>query len=276
MGSLPSPGASAVRERAAQPMEPPVPPVSAQPGSGSEEGPTRSPATAPDLRIVVRDAEFADVAATARLHVRNLPLGLFPRLGERFVARWHRAFVESPNAVALVAVDPVGRVTGFLVGALDQPAFRQELLTRHRTGLVIRGAAALAVRPRVLALFLRTRLRPYLRRLGPSRRPAATAPIGPTVSAPSGAGPVRVADLSAVAVDPTLRRSGTGRRLTEEFLARCAAAGAGRVELVTAADSASSCAFYTRTGWTAQRRSRTRDGHELQPFVQCIDRAKGV
>lgn len=222
-------------------------------------------------RVHVRQAVAADVDATARLHIEHLSAGLFPRLGHRFVACWHRAYVQSPHAVALVAVDPgsdgTGRIAGFLVGALDRHAFRQELLTRYRTRLAVRAVTALALRPRVLADFLRTRLRPYLRRLAAPRREP---------SLPPGAEPAaQVADLSAIAVDPVLRRTGAGRRLTEEFLGRCAAAGAVRVELVTAADSAASVAFYTSTGWTARRRYDTRDGRALQRFVQWTDNLQG-
>lgn len=215
----------------------------------------------------MREAVAADADATARLHIEHLSVGLFPRLGHRFVACWHRAYVQSPHAVALVAVEPGpdggGRIAGFLVGALDRLAFQQELLTRYRTRLAVRAVVALALRPRVLADFLRTRLRPYLHRLrAPRRKPSV--PPGAQPAAP-------VADLAAVAVDPVLRRTGTGRRLTETFVDRCTTAGAVRVELVTAADSAASVAFYTSTGWTARRRYDTRDGCALQRFVRWTD-----
>lgn len=217
--------------------------------------------------VLVREAVAADVYATARLHIEHLSVGLFPRLGLRFVACWHRAYVQSPHAVALVAVDPAsdgdGRIAGFLVGALDRLAFQQELLTRHRTRLAVRAVVALALRPPVLADFLRTRLRPYLHRLRAPRRVQAVPP-GAQPAAP-------VAELSALAVDPVLRRTGTGRRLTEEFIDRCTAAGAVRVELVAAADSAAAVAFYTSTGWTARRRYDTRDGRALQRFVRWTD-----
>lgn len=223
--------------------------------------------TRPTAPVLVRDAVAADVDATARLHIDHLSVGLFPRMGHRFVACWHRAYVLSPHAVALVAVEPGpdggGHVAGFLVGALDRLAFHQELLTRHRTRLAIRAVVALVLRPRVLIDFLRTRLRPYLRRLRAPRQ-GPSLPPGALPAAP-------VADLSAIAVDPVLRRTGTGRRLTEEFLDRSAAAGAVRVELVTAADSAASVAFYTSTGWTARRRYDTRDGRALQRFVRWTD-----
>lgn len=241
----------------------PLPDIAPHPLPTMRPHPGRARLTAP---ILVREAVAADVYATARLHIEHLPVGLFPRLGLRFVACWHRAYVQSPHAVALVAVEPApdgnGRIAGFLVGALDRLAFQQELLTRHRIGLAARAVVALALRPRVLAHFLRTRLRPYLHRLRAPRR-MPSVPPGALSTGP-------VADLSAVAVDLALRRTGTGRRLTETFVDRCTAAGAVRVELVAAADSAA-FAFYANTGWTARRRHDTRDGLVLQRFVRWTD-----
>lgn len=234
--------------------------------------PTRSAAV---LRIhpvpvTVRTARTTDVAATARLHVRNLPIGLFPQLGERFVARWHRAFVQSPHAVALVAVatDPDGttRVSGFLAGVVDPPAFRAEVLARHRMTLAVHGIRSLAVRPRVLARFLRTRLFPYLCRLR-APRPDAAVP-------PGAVSPVPAADLTAVAVDPRLRRSGAGRLLTEAFVQHCARAGVARVELSAAADAPGALRFYRATGWTPLRSHLTGDGERLQRFARWIDRTE--
>jgi ribosomal protein S18 acetylase RimI-like enzyme len=188
----------------------------------------------------------------SRLHVEHLPVGLFPSLGARFVARWHQAHIDSRHGVALVSYDPAadGEVTGFLVGAVDRAAFRVDLLTRHRRELVLHGAGALALRPRVLARFVRTRASAYLRRLRRSGTPDL------------GRGPA-VADLTAIAVNPQRHRRGAGRALTEEFLRICAHAGAARAELV--ADDAAS-GFYERTGWQSGRSVTTRDDRSLRWF----------
>lgn len=218
--------------------------------------------------VLVREATAAETVSTARLHVQCLSLGLFPLLGATFVARWHRAHVQSPHGVVLVAVDQESpdRVVGFVVGATDRGAFRAELLTRHRPSLLLHGVRALVLRPRVLRHFLRTRLSAYLRRLR-RVRPGPSVPAGAQQPAP-------VADLTAIAVADGERRSGAGRTLTTEFLARCAERGASRVELVTATQSAGSVDFYNRTGWTARRRVPARDGQELQRFVWWFDRAQ--
>lgn len=238
----------------------------AAPARGLPADTTLTPASPPVRRPFIRTATSGDLAAMAALHISELPIGLFPRLGARFVARWHRAFLDSAHAVALVAVhrDPDGGedVVGFLAGSTDRKVFRRELLTLHRTSLIIRGVLALAARPRVLAWFLRTRLRPYLsglRRSGPTR--ADTEPTRPATGEPT-------ADLTAIAVGQAARRGGTGRRLTEIYLARCAAVGASWVELTTSASpsSAPARAFYSRTGWTELAHGDTRDGQPVARF----------
>lgn len=243
-------------------------PLPRRPDVVADRSRAESHAVRPATHVLVRDAEQSEVSDTARLHVRHLPLGLFPQLGRRFVARWHRAHVQSPHAVVLVAVTPGTdggqRISGFLVGATDRQAFRDELLTRHRRSMLTCGAVALIGRPRVLLRFLRTRLRPYLSRLRPVRAPVSVPP-GAVRLAP-------IADLTAIAVSPELRRTGTGSRLTDEFLRRCEHAGATKVELTTVADSEESIAFYTRTGWTALRSHTARDGRLVQRFAMWIDR----
>ena len=225
---------------------------------------------------VLRDARLTDLTATAALHVQELPVGLFPRLGRRFVARWHRAFVQSPHAVAVVAVgpDPRGcdRVVGFLLGATDRRAFRRDVLSEHGWALFGYGVVTLALRPLTLVQFLRTRLGPYLQQLWPSSA-AARRTDGGARSRTVGD---LVGELTAVAVAPSIRRDGAGRTLVEEFLDRCAAAGTPAVELVTATSSATAVAFYVNTGWTRLGSCATRDGVPVQRFGRRLDVTEGV
>ncbi|MDX8048474.1 GNAT family N-acetyltransferase [Lentzea sp. BCCO 10_0798] len=205
----------------------------------------------------------------AALHVRALPMGLFPRLGEQFVARWHRAYLDSPHAVALVAVRRTGAeedVVGFLVGATDRLSFHRELLRNHRTALAVRGGLALVTRPAVLSDFTRTRLRPYLRRISGSSEP----PV-PKWSAPR----APVADLTAVAVATVARRGGAGRRLVETFLTRCAASGTRWAELVTALEPGGAQDFYASTGWSVLHDVVTRDGVSVRHFARRLDLPEG-
>lgn len=202
----------------------------------------------------VRDATVADLERTALLHVTELPVGLFPRLGPRFVRRWHQGVVRSQHGVVLVCerIDRDGTtVVGFLLGATHRTALVRDLLTRDRTALVGCAALALAGRPRTLLLFARTRLRRYTRRL---RTPAA-------VGGPEG----RVADLSAIAVDLSARDQGAGAALVRGFLARCAVTGVRTAELVTEIGGPAE-SFYRGLGWSPLEDVRTRDGRWVRRF----------
>ena len=247
------------------------PPPDAATGDRAGSGPrTFSCTPGRSWRHTIRQTRAADLAHTARLHVDGLPVGLFPRLGVRFVSRWHRTFVDSPHAVALVAVDrdPSGReeIVGFLMGATDGQAFTHEVLTRHRSRLLYHGVLALAVRPGTLLQFAHTRLRPYVRRLWCSGRAVRRVDACCScVSRPT-------ADLTAVAVAPRLRRAGVGQLLVGEFLDRCSSAGSTAVELVAAISSSDALAFYSATGWTAAQRHVTRDGVPVQRFRRRLDR----
>lgn len=219
-------------------------------------GPITAGQPAPTAHLAVRDAQLSDLRVTAELHVRELPVGLFPRMGTRFVARWHRVYLESRHAVALVARDESGHVVGFLLGSTDREALRRDLLDGHRAALTCLGLLALSTRPRTLHRFLRSRLRPYLRRLRRARRSTPEAPAD--LSA--------VGDLTAVAVRADRQRTGAGSALVGEFLRRCDGAGTGRVELLAATTAPGATEFYTRTGWAPGRCTSTRDGESLRLF----------
>ncbi|UGQ56264.1 GNAT family N-acetyltransferase [Rhodococcus pyridinivorans] len=218
--------------------------------------------TADDL--VLRGATAADLAATAQLHIAQLPVGFFPALGPGFMCRWHRTFLDSPHAVAVVAVcrcDTGEQVCAFLFGSVDESAhMRAVLADRHRL-LALASAAALSLlrHPPLAVRFLRTRARPWTRRLLCSVGPRSAAPSARTGSAP-------VALLAAVAVRPALRGSGVGARLVELFLLRAHERGAATAELVTSSGPDGAGAFYEHLGWSPGREHRTRDGDTVRSF----------
>lgn len=224
---------------------------------------TPGPVDRRPAQVFVRTATTVDLPDMAELHVAHLPVGFFPLLGPGFVARWQAAFLDSPHAIALVAVERGAgdgeTVVGFLVGTSDRRAFRRELLHRHRRSLLRHGAAALLGRPRLLAGFLRGRASSYAARAWGRHHPG-TATDRPTGhDAPSG-------ELTAIAVDPAARGAGIGRRLADIYLGRCTSVGVAWVELATAAGSDSAIRFYERTGWTPLHRSQTRDGVPVAHF----------
>ncbi|MFA9444157.1 GNAT family N-acetyltransferase [Egicoccus sp. AB-alg6-2] len=212
--------------------------------------------------VHVRPAEPRDLRATARIHRAQLPDGFFARLGCGFLRSYHRTFLQSEHAIALVAGD-AGRPQGFLVGTLSNRDHYRRVVRRYGPGLAGRGLLALSVRPPLAWLFLRTRVRRYLRwvlryplrhlgRTGATADPPAETPARADSAARDDADPVgpRIAVLTHVAVDAVSQGSGAGRALVTAFLDAAREAGADEARLVTASPGPAE-RFYERMGWTA-------------------------
>lgn len=251
-----------------------APAPSAAPGPPRQRTAPGSSAGADDLdpagaAVRVRPLLPADHRWVADLHVRELPHGLFPALGRRFVRRWHRAHVASPFGTAYVALRD-GEPLGFLLGSVDRRAHVSWVVRNRRLRLGAAGLAALALRPRVAATFLRTRAGRYARRLLGRPAPVAPASAAPTTTpgAPPAltqpSGPVAV--LEAVVVVPDHRVQGVGSELVAAFLADARATGAAVVELVTKDGDEGAAGFYERGGWTQVGSHTYRDGDRVLRF----------
>ena len=191
----------------------------------------------------------ADLRAAAALHAAELPEGFLAQLGPTFLRHYLATFLDTPGGVALVVDDERGELVGFLVGS-TRDGHHRAALQRHAGTLLLSALVSLVVRPRVLAQFVRTRARPYLRAL---RGPAPAAPSPPT--APRG---LRTAVLLNVAVAPRARGSGAGAALVRGLEAAARADGCGRAVLVSFGDKP----FYEHLGWdrvSARRNGRGQD-----------------
>lgn len=230
---------------------------------------------------LLRRMRPGDTARTARLHRRLLPNGLFPRLGARFVARWHRTFLDTPAATGLT-VTHQGEVVAFVLATLDQRLYLRHVLRRHRWPLMWRGATGMLVRPHVLVRFTRTRLRAYARHLVPGldrrRTPLVHAPERRTVADGLPAGPeaaprTRIAVVHAVVTSEQARGMGCARAMLDSVLAAAARARADHVALVTdVADPApdapatGAAAMYETLGWRRHGVRRHRDGRWVAEY----------
>lgn len=210
----------------------------------------------PEGGFVLRPMTCDDCVATADLHVRHLGDGLFPRLGRRFVRRWHLTFVQSDHAHGHVAVRPDGEVLGFVAAATDQRAYVTHTLRTARTSLVTRGAVAMLVRPRVTAHFLRTRVKAYWARL---RRPVQTTPAGP-----------RTAVVHAIVTTPGVRGTGVGRMLLAAVEADVRASGTACIELLSEDGEHGGANFYRRLGWTEGTTFVNRDDRTMVRFSRQV------
>ncbi|MCV9996212.1 GNAT family N-acetyltransferase [Paeniglutamicibacter sp. ZC-3] len=217
--------------------------------------------------VIVRDATDQDLRLMASDMIRYLPDGLFPRLGKRFVKRWMRTFLTQQQGVALVAVtnDVAQQQVGFLIGSTHQIRHVADVLNNHKWSLLLSGAAALSIRPRVLLHFLRTRARPYLRRI-------AGRPSSP--SATSAKSEPATAVITSLVVLPTVRGGGVGTLLVDEFLAQAQRGGSFRAELVTTAGVAGAGVFYEKIGWVCAEERCSKDGTEIQTYRHSLPEAE--
>jgi ribosomal protein S18 acetylase RimI-like enzyme len=195
------------------------------------------------------------VRFAAKLHATTLPSGFFARLGPRWLRAYYRTFIDSPYAVALVArLD--GQRAGVLVGATDSARHYAWVIRTRGPSLAVLAALAMVGRPRVAALFVRTRARRYARRL--LRRP--TTPVVTTQPAEP------VAVLTHLAILAEARRNGVGAALVQRFTEELRQAGRQKVILVTLAGDAGAGPFYKRLGWTHVTDRRNHDGQEVSMF----------
>lgn len=192
---------------------------------------------ADSVRVV--PLEPSHLKAVARLHRDVLPPSFFSRLGQRYLRAYLDTYRASPHALAVVALVE-DEVKGFLVGSVSPAPHARWVIRAAGTRLALIGLLGLLSRPGLLALFLRTRLRRYLRGLTRRLRPAAARTDTVTAVSP--------AVLAHVAVAPDAQRLGVGQALAQRFVGDVRASGGSAVELVTRAESDAE-KFYARLGY---------------------------
>lgn len=199
--------------------------------------------------FAILDMRAEHVPAAVRIHQQALAPSFFSELGRRFLEAYYDTYRTSPYAAALVVVRD-DRVVGHLVGVVLPRPHAAWLIRAHGPRLALLAVAALAVRPRLLVHFLRTRSGRYARGLLHRLR-----------SDPAGAASTTgdAAVLAHVAVDPLARGAGVGRQLTEAFARAAAARGIDAVELVTRGEDGAGD-FYRRLGYQRIGSMRDADG----------------
>ena len=207
-------------------------------------------------RMKERDLEFS-----IDLHARVLSHGFFVSLGPQFMRAYHRTFVDSPHAIGLIATAREHPV-GFLVGVLRPRAHAKWVLANRGAGLVLRGAAALAIRPRTAVRFVSTRMRTYVaswRRHG--SRPNTETEMKPALPAV----------LSHMAVVPGAQGTGVGSKLAYSFEASARSAGVSRAILTTLGGETGAGPFYARLGWTPRGTRAQIGGLAMEEWGRDLD-----
>ncbi|MDP9395263.1 MAG: GNAT family N-acetyltransferase [Actinomycetota bacterium] len=197
-------------------------------------------------------------AFAARLHAHHFPHGFLARAGHGVLRAWYDAARTSPAAVTLVAATAEGPV-GYLFGTSDDAGHRAHVVRRCGPRLAAALVAGLAVRPALLATFLRTRLCRYAARAAHAARGARPATTGRGATA----------TLHHIAVDPEVRSSGAGKSLVTAYEAELRRRGVSTARLVTLAGPAGAGPFYARLGWTRTGETTGRDERRFE--VWCRD-----
>jgi ribosomal protein S18 acetylase RimI-like enzyme len=204
--------------------------------------------------VEVRPMAAQHLRFAVALHAATLPRGLFVGLGPGWLRAYYRTFLESPYGIAQLALLD-GQPVGVLVGAANGAAHGRWVRGARGRRLVTRAVAALAIRPRTVAMLIRTRGPRLLRRLG-GRGPGA--PAGPR------------AVLTYLCVAEPARGLGVGAALVDRFVEEARRAGAGRAVLVAPGGDEGASGFYHRLGWTRVTEQRSRDGWPVRMFSRPL------
>ncbi|MGC8510004.1 MAG: GNAT family N-acetyltransferase [Acidimicrobiales bacterium] len=204
-----------------------------------------------------------DLGAVVVLHREVLDMEFLSRFGPRFLHAYYRAWISTPGAVALVALED-DVVVGGLLGASDPGCHVRAMVRDHGMTLALRQVGAALTDPRLARDLVVTRAARYARglmRLVTSRwrPPANVSPDGPVVG-----------EITHVLVAHRSQGHGVGRALVEAALAAFRAAGVRSVELVTPPDLAARH-FYERLGWRLTGELASRSGEPFLRFVYDLD-----
>ena len=231
-------------------------------GDGGAEPEDRGPHQARG-RPSVRSLDGPHRRFAAELHRSALPSGLFPCLGPRFMMSYHATFEQSPYGAALIAFADEQPV-GLLMGTVDDTAHHRWVVRHRGRRLAVAGAVALACRPGLAVLFLRTRAVRYLKRLLRLRQEPAQGghthkPGRPTEGA--------VGSLTHIAVSADHQGSGVGSALVDAYVRAAELAGTEFLEVVTSREGPQAVGFYERLGWEATATTVDFDG---KPYVRLV------
>jgi len=174
------------------------------------------------------------------------------RFGPSFLEAMYGWYVSSPEAMAHVALDPTGQVVGFVAGTTEASSYHGSLF-RHRGGAMLVALLQLLLSHPLLTLGLvweRKDMVPRALSALVSRSPEA---LSEAPTAAQGESPA--ASLVSIGVDPSLRRMGIARRLSEIFLADARERGCARVSLSVREDNVGARRFYESLDWKETSRS---------------------
>jgi ribosomal protein S18 acetylase RimI-like enzyme len=168
------------------------------------------------------------------------------RLGLAFLRAMYGWYVEDPDAIAQVALDGSERMVGFVAGTTRAETYHVSLF-REQGGALLAALAWRAVSSPVETVRLVWERKDLARQAVSSViRGGSQTSTPPTGAADDGP---ETASLVSIAVEPSLRRSGIGRRLSELFLQEAKQRGCELVALSVREDNVAARRFYESLDW---------------------------
>lgn len=196
------------------------------------------------MALTIRRLRPSDADATALLHLQVLGSEFLARCGLPFLRCYHRAWIQSEDAIAVGAVDDQDRIVGVILGALRPETLFRSMVRRRGVVLGLLMVRQAVVRPELARELATNRVPRYARglaRMATRRLPTPGRP-------PPASSPPRIGDVTHVMVLPEAQGQGVGRALLEETRRVAADAGLDELVLVTLPELPAG-AFYQRVGW---------------------------
>lgn len=189
---------------------------------------------------------MANLEEIVSVHLVAFPGFFMAQLGPWFLREYYRCVAEYPKGMLLTASGQQG-CTGFVAGFVDPSSFYRAL-RRRRMRLGLAACVGITRQPqRLIAL------------LANYRRAGWAAQRMPEPG---------TAELSSLAVLPSVAGRGVGSQLVSRFIVAAKEQGADRVMLTTDTnDNDAINRFYQRLGFTCLRTFEARRGRLLNEYV---------
>lgn len=238
------------------------------------------------MTVTTRLMRTTDTTVTSRLHFEVLSMEFLARCGVGFLRRYHRAWIDSPHALALAAEDEDGRVVGVLLGSLEPALHYRAMVRRHGLVLALWLLIGAASHPAAARELVSTRLLRYLRgvsrmvggavravarRRGKDSRPPTGAVVAGGRTGSSGVTGGKVGEVTHVMVRSDVQSQGVGRALLEAARRKAEEAGLSELVLVTPPDMAAG-AFYEHLGWEKTGELTSRSGERFLRYRLALGR----
>ncbi len=180
------------------------------------------------------------------LHEECFPGYYLTQLGPSFLKAMYAWYLESPEAIAHVALGDDRHLLGFVAGTMDGSNYRKSLFRKTWRPMLLALVRRLVSKPGLTLRLVAERKDLVWQGLtslfGPGSGEKPEAKGGLDQEPPS-------ASLVSIGVKPSARRSGVGTELSELFLTEARKRGCERVTLSVRDDNLEARRFYESMNW---------------------------